>query len=88
MATPSFEGDTEFLLGWCSACGKEVLPYVDIDDGHRETRRCLHCDTVLDRTLRAATAADVEDAGYAIVNARTCGNGGGCSSGCGTRNPH
>jgi len=84
MATPSFS-DEEFLLGWCGNCGKEVLPYVEIDAGDREVRRCLHCDAVLDHTLHGATAVQVQEAGYQIVEARTCGNGGGCSSGCGMR---
>jgi hypothetical protein len=84
MATPTLDA-TEFLLGWCDRCNRDVLPYLELD-GHDEiSHHCLHCDTMLDATLRPSTAAEVEAAGYSVVEARLCGNGGGCSAGCGMR---
>ena len=72
MATPFLE-DAEFLFATCSACDKSVLTHVvDFDDDGNEVRRCVHCD-------------ELEERGYRLIDARGCGNGGGCSSGCGTR---
>ena len=82
VATPALE-DIQFPLADCSACGREVVTYVELE-GETEIRRCLQCDQRL-QSWREATAAELEAAGYSVLEARGCGNGGGCSSGCGMR---
>jgi hypothetical protein len=59
------------------------VTYVELDDDD-EIRRCLQCDQRLS-DWRDATAAELEDAGYSLLEARGCGNGGGCSTGCGMK---
>jgi hypothetical protein len=84
MATPAW-GDTEFVLGYCPECAKQVLTHLDLDPGDEELRRCLHCDAIVTDGLSWATGDDLEASGYALLEARTCGNGGGCAAGCGVR---
>ena len=85
MATPSF-GDSEFLVGFCQHCAKEVLTHVDLDLADNEILRCLHCDEPIQSSLRVIWGDEIETTGYALLEARSCGNGGGCSvSGCGAR---
>jgi hypothetical protein len=85
MATPSLE-DAEFLFATCAACHKSVLTHVvDFDDEGNEVRRCVHCDGEVGRDWQSLRADELEEHGYGLIDARGCGNGGGCSSGCGTR---
>jgi hypothetical protein len=85
MATPIL-GDVEFLVGACPACAKEVLTHVDLAPDGSEMRLCLHCDGVISPTaLETVAGAELEAGGYELIEARLCGNGGGCSSGCGSR---
>jgi hypothetical protein len=86
MATPSF-GDSQFLVGACPQCQKEVLTHIDFGPDDSEIRRCVHCDEVLElNDLAFASGTALEEAGYALLEARLCGNGGGCSAGgCGSR---
>jgi len=87
MATPSL-GSTEFVLGYCEACNKDVLTHIDVDACGDETRRCLHCDAQIIAGLRTVDADELEATGYALVEARGCGGGGGCAvGGCGMRQP-
>jgi hypothetical protein len=44
-----------------------------------EILRCLHCDEAIETTLRVIRSDELEAAGYAVLEASTCGNGGGCS---------
>jgi len=84
MATPFLE-DVEFLFATCAACGKSVLTHVvDFDDGN-EVRRCVHCDGAVEQDWQSFRGDELEERGYGLIDARGCGNGGGCSSGCGTR---
>jgi hypothetical protein len=84
MATPSI-GEAEFLFGACPACGKRVLTHTDFGPAGNELRRCLHCDTIITTSeLEAATGSELEANGYVVIEARTCGGGGGCGGGtCG-----
>jgi hypothetical protein len=85
MATPEF-GNEEFLLGHCPVCAKDVLTHIDIGPDDEEIRCCVHCDAHVGNGMRAVSADELEAFGYAIVDARVCGNGGGCSAGgCGLR---
>ena len=84
MATPSL-GSTEFVLGDCPECAKQVLTHLDLGRDDEEIRRCLHCDAIISNGFRWATSAELETKGYAIVDARICGDGGGCAAGCGMR---
>lgn len=87
VATPSFE-DAEFLFGHCPACGTEVLTYADFDAEDNELRRCLACEALVQTSIRRVRRENLEDLGYAVIEARTCGNGGGCGSGgCGMQSP-
>ena len=87
MATPSL-GSAEFVLGYCDTCNKDVLTHIDVDDRGDETRRCLHCDAPITAALRTVGASELEATGYALVEARGCGGGGGCGAGgCGMRQP-
>lgn len=83
MATPALD-DARFPMARCGSCEREVITYVDLDERGEERRRCLHCDDLLTE-CRDVDADDLEAAGYALIEARGCGNGGGCSSGCGQR---
>lgn len=83
MATPALDS-VEMPLGNCPVCHRQVLAYLDGDDGD-EIRRCLECDGVL-TDWREVAVDELEAAGYAVLEARGCGNGGGCSAGgCGAR---
>jgi len=83
MATPSI-GEAEFFFGTCEACGKRVLTYTDFGPEGAELRRCLGCEMVVTDSLEATTAVELQANGYAIVEARACGDGGGCGAGtCG-----
>lgn len=83
MATPSI-GEAEFVFGDCQVCGKRVLTYTDFGPDDAELRRCLHCETIVSGSLQAATAVELQANGYGIVDARACGDGGGCvAGGCG-----
>ena len=86
MATPSAD-DAEFLIGYCSVCAKQVLTHIQLGDDDAEVRLCLHCDTVIADGLESVPGDDLEAHGYALLEARTCGNGGGCGvgGGCGGR---
>ena len=85
MATPSL-GNVEFLFASCPACGKEVLTHVcDFGDDGNEIRRCVHCDGEVTGDYQAVPAAELGGRGYGLIEARGCGNGGGCSAGCGMR---
>jgi hypothetical protein len=85
VATPQFD-DSEFLLGYCVGCSKEVLTHVDFGPDDLPIRLCLHCDLEIDGGLHAVTGQQLSTSGYAVLEARSCGNGGGCSAGgCGAR---
>jgi hypothetical protein len=85
MATPRFE-ETTFPLAYCPACEAETLTHVTLADNDEELRSCIHCDTVVTTGLVEVPSEELEDRGYSVIEARTCGNGGGCGSGgCGTR---
>ena len=58
---------------------------MDFQADGQEVRRCLHCDGDVAADWRSVTATELSEHGYEIVHARGCGNGGGCSSGCGMR---
>jgi len=85
MATPSL-GQSEFLIGYCASCEKPVLSHVQLDSDDAERRLCVHCDAAIVDGLTSVSGAELESHGYAVIEARTCGNGGGCSAGgCGMR---
>ncbi len=83
MATPPLS-DSGFLLGHCRACGREVLTHIDLDPNDVEMRRCLHCDTVIREGFRPASAREIEEAGYTVIEARACSSGGCSAGGCNT----
>lgn len=83
MATPVLD-DVQLPLAACGPCGRDVVAYFDGDEAGVEIRRCVHCDTPL-LDWQNAGAVELEAAGYALIEARGCGNGGGCSGGCGMR---
>jgi hypothetical protein len=88
VASASF-GSSEFLLGECPICLKQVLTHVDFDADGSELRRCVHCDATIDAAaLRWVDGSELESTGYALLEARVCGNGGGCSSGCRSNTQH
>ena len=73
---------TQLPIGFCAVCDRDVLTYVvTIEDD--EPRFCVHCDGVIDEDdLRPVTLTDLETTGYAEIQpAKSCGSGGGCSSG-------
>ena len=85
MAVPSFDA-TDFLVGYCAACEKDVLTHVDLGSDGEDVRRCLHCDELVATSLRSVSSEQLTENGYAVIEARTCGNGGGCGAGgCGMR---
>lgn len=82
---PSFDA-TDFLVGHCAGCEKDVLTHVDLSTDGDEVRRCLHCDDMISAPLRSVGSDQLEANGYAVIEAKTCGNGGGCGAGgCGMR---
>ena len=84
MAKPSL-GEATFPLGYCEVCTRAVLTHLDLGPADEEIRRCVHCDALVTATLTWVDTSELEATGYAIVDARICGNGGGCSAGCGVR---
>ena len=83
MATPALD-EVQFPLAHCRSCKVEVIAYVELDSDDTEVRRCLRCDERL-VDWREVSKQELEAAGYSLLEARGCGNGGGCSSGCGMR---
>jgi hypothetical protein len=83
MELPSF-ADSEFALGHCARCEREVLTHVDYtDDGERLL--CVHCDGPIGETVRPVKGADLLAEGYgAVEEAGGCGSGG-CGSGACSR---
>ena len=85
VATPGLE-EAEFLVGHCTFCDRQVLTHLDLDLADEEIRLCVHCDGVVSSELTWLGTRDLEAHGYSLMQARSCGNGGGCSAGgCGTR---
>lgn len=90
MAVPTLDSAT-FLVAYCSQCDDEVLTYLDLDEtlvGELQ-HRCLSCASPAIERFRELESDDLEEIGYEVVDARTCGNGGGCGAGgcaTGTRN--
>jgi hypothetical protein len=85
MATPAL-GESEFLIGYCHSCEKQVLTHVQLGADDAELRLCFHCDAIIADGLASVPGTELEAHGYALVEARTCGNGGGCAAGgCGMR---
>ena len=83
MATPVLE-DVQFPLAHCLGCARDVIAYVELGEGGHEVRRCLQCDQRLTEWHEAG-ADELEAAGYSLLEARSCGNGGGCGASCGMR---
>ncbi len=82
MSDAAFD-ESEFVVAWCSGCGREVLTYIPADDPDEERRHCVHCDVALGAELRAAPGSELTAAGYAVVEPQGCGNpncgGGQCA---------
>ncbi|MBI3786604.1 MAG: hypothetical protein HY270_24710 [Deltaproteobacteria bacterium] len=87
MATPSFD-DSMFLLAHCSVCAADTLTHLGLGPEDDLIRCCVHCDAPVVSPLIEVSSEELEDRGYSVIEARTCGNGGGCGSGCGTRAQH
>ena len=72
--------ELEFTLGQCAICDRDVLTYPDPDG---DQRRCVHCDQLVQRRIRAATGEDLPSHGYGLLETQGCGNpscgGGQCS---------
>ncbi len=70
--------DSEFIVGWCAICDREVLTYDD-SVGAQSRRRCVHCEQSVGR-LRDITGEDLPEHGYDLVENSGCGRpdcGGG-----------
>lgn len=75
--------ESEFTVGWCAICDRDVLTYADAD-ASEAVQRCVHCEQRVSR-LRNATGEDLPQHGYDLVENSGCGRpdcGGGK---CGTR---
>ena len=72
--------ESEFSVGWCALCERDVLTYLDDDaSDDAAARRCVHCEQRVGR-LRSATGEDLPQHGYALVENGGCGRpdcGGG-----------
>jgi hypothetical protein len=73
---------TDFPVARCTACDKDVLCYVDLDEADCEIFRCLDCSTAADATrVRWLDLPDIEEIGYGFVlppagcGRPDCGNG-------------
>lgn len=82
MASPGFDSTT-FLAAYCERCDDEVLTFLDLDPeaGDRLLFRCLSCKSLVVDCFRELSHDDLENIGYSVLEARTCGNGGGCGAG-------
>jgi hypothetical protein len=74
-----------FLVGWCAACGREVLTHGEQGVNGAELRFCVGCDELVSGELRIAKGRDLADLGYAEIPASGCGSGGCGSGACGRR---
>lgn len=68
----------------CSDCEAVVLTYLALDPCGDLVRHCVQCDRPLISTIRALSAEELEERGYAIQtprarSARGCGGGCGCA---------
>jgi hypothetical protein len=75
--------EAEFTVGWCAICDRDVLTYADMEVVDAELRRCVHCDELVQHSLRRATGDDLPTHGYGLLETQGCGNpscgGGQCS---------
>jgi hypothetical protein len=79
--------ELEFTLGTCAICDRDVLTYPDPDATDGSARRCVHCDQVVQRRIRAAQGGELPEHGYGLLETQGCGSptcGGGQ---CGRRQP-
>jgi hypothetical protein len=75
----------ELPLGYCQACGREVLCYLAFGEDAAE-RLCVHCDARVQVDAAAAGEDSLAERGYAFVEERGgCGSGGCGSGGCSRR---
>ena len=72
----------EFPVAFCSACQRQVLTYVHLDESDQPESRCVTCDGNSLEGERLATSEEIAEHGYALVEAGGCGNsdcgGGSC----------
>ena len=76
--------DSEFAVGWCAICDRDVLTFAnDLDDGDLSLR-CVHCEQRVGR-LRVAIGEDLPQHGYGVIEDSGCGRpdcgGGRCGRG-------
>lgn len=70
--------ESEFLIGWCAICNRDVLTYPD-PEAADPLQRCVHCEQRVSR-VRPATGESLPEHGYEMVEAGGCGRpdcGGG-----------
>jgi hypothetical protein len=75
--------EIEFMVAWCAICDRDVLTYLDSDASEPAHRRCVHCDQLVQRRIRAARGDELSGYGYGLLEDEGCGNpncgGGQCS---------
>jgi hypothetical protein len=77
---------TPFVCGYCSACAKQVLTWLDLSPAAEEYRRCLECDAIVDEALQPAGLSALEAQGYAVRDPAAKPMGCGCTAnGCARR---
>ncbi|MEO8605519.1 MAG: hypothetical protein ABI629_23320 [bacterium] len=79
--------ESEFTVGWCAACDRDVLTYADVDEASEAAPRCVHCEQRVGR-LRTATGEDLPQHGYGVLEDAGCGRPD-CGNGrCGRNESH
>jgi hypothetical protein len=63
--------ESEFTVGWCAICQRDVLTYVEDPDGD-DGARCVHCEQRVGR-LRVAVGDDLPQHGYGVIEDGGCG---------------
>jgi hypothetical protein len=72
--------EDQFIVGHCIPCGRTVLTHAGYGEKGCDLRLCVHCDTGVDRDLRAVVRPELDSYGYAVIEDLGCGNpdcGGG-----------
>lgn len=76
--------DSEFTIGWCAICDRDVLTFMGEPAEAEMVARCVHCEQRVTR-VRVATGEDLPQHGYGVLEDGGCGRpdcgGGRCNRG-------
>jgi hypothetical protein len=69
------------VTGYCAACDRQVLTWMDLEDSGQECRRCLTCDGVVSEALRPAGLSALDAQGFEVRDPHAQQTGCRCAAG-------